>query len=138
MKTTTLWQWLVLFFSVLLFGLVSPTTSHSLEVTVDVAPLIINVGGKSATFVVHTNLPYTLVDPATVVLNGEPIYQWKMDSLGYFDAIILREAIEPSLEIGIKNLFVLEGKTRTEPPELFWGAEEVLVIDQGISPGLLR
>lgn len=138
MKTNTIAQWLILFFSVLLLGLIGPTTTQSMEITVDVAPLIINIGGKSATFVVHTNLPYSLVDTSTVVLNGEPIYNWKVDSLGYFDAIILTEDIEPLLEIGAKNLFLLEGKTRTEPQDLFWGAEEVLVIDHGIRPGLIR
>lgn len=111
---------------------------HGMEIGVDVAPRIINVDGKAPSFVVHTDLAYGLVDPATVVLNGVPISRWKMDSLGNFDAIVRLGDIVAELEPGRHNLFLLEGMTRTEPPEPFWGAEEVLVVEQRDGSGPRR
>ncbi len=120
----------------LAFGVSQP--AYGLEIGVDVAPRIINTGGSSVTFVVHTDLAFNLVEPYSVTLNGEPIHSWKRDSLGNFDAIILLSDIAPGLEVGVENLFLLQGRTNTDPQQSFWGGEEVLVVEPGTRPGLLR
>jgi len=110
--------------------------AHALDVAIDVAPNIINVGGLMESFVIHTNIPYGLVDPDTVKVNGVPLYAWKMDSLGLFDAIVLLSDIEGTLEVGVENPITLDGITSDS--EYFSASEDVLIIDKAIKPGLLR
>lgn len=112
--------------------------AHALNAAIDVAPNIINFGGSMESFVIHTNIPYGLVDPQTVNVNDVPLYAWKMDSLGLFDAIVLMSDIKPTLEVGEKNTITLDGFTTDPVPEFFSASEEVLIIDKAVKPGLLR
>ncbi len=110
--------------------------AHGLDAAIDVAPNIINVGGSMESFVIHTNIPYVLVDPVTVKVNDVPLYAWKRDSLGFFDAIVLMSDIEGTLEVGMENAITLDGETTTEDP--FSASEDVLIIDKASKPGLSR
>lgn len=117
-----------------------PITASSFEIGINPAPHIINVNGSMETFVIHTNLYYVLggdirVDTDTVTVNAVPIYSWKVDDLGYFDAIVLLEDIEETLLIGQYNLFLLEGRITDDEDTYFWGTEELLVIDKAMGPG---
>ena len=112
--------------------------AHGLDAAIDVAPNIINVGGSMESFVIHTNIPYGLVDPVTVTVNDVPLYAWKRDSLGFFDAIVLRSDIEEFLEVGVENAITLDGWTTDIVPEFFSASEDVLIIDKASKPGLLR
>ena len=112
--------------------------AHGLDIAIDVAPNIINVGGSMERFVIHTNISYGLVDPGTVKVNDVPLYAWKMDSLGFFDAIVLMSDVEGTLEVGMENAITLDGWTNGIEPEFFSASEDVLIIDKASRPGLLR
>lgn len=122
---------LLAFFAILYF----PVKAQGFEVSIEVAPNIINIENKMATFVIHTNMPYELVDPYSVTLNGDSnyIYGWKMDSLGLFDAIILLDDVRDTLVAGEENIFLLKGLTQEFDP--FWGTDVVFVIDKAMMPG---
>jgi len=121
----------------LILSLPFTTKAHDLDAAIDVAPNIINFAGSMESFVIHTNIPYDQVDTETVHVNDVELYAWKMDSLGFFDAIVLMSDIKPTLEVGVKNTITLDGFT-TDPPEDFSASEEVLIIDKAVKPGLLR
>lgn len=125
----------VALFLLLAFCLVS--TAHALDASIDVAPNIINVEGSMESFVIHTNIPYGIVNPESVTVNGIPLYAWKRDSLGLFDAIVLLSDIEATLEVGLENAITLEGWTSDIVSEFFSASEDVLVIGKASQPGLM-
>lgn len=100
------------------------------------APNIINLSNDMETFVLHTNIAFSTVDPYTVTVNGEYISNWKMDSLGFFDAIVYLEDIRDTLTADAEEDRIwLEGYTKSG--DFFQGESYLLVIDRGLGAGKL-
>jgi hypothetical protein len=111
-------------FSMLLSGFIQ---SSDLAIEIDVSPNVLNLENKGEVVTVHTDIAYSLVDGATVTLNGVSIDWWKSDSRGYFVAKFVMDDIKDlPLNINGMNTLVLEGvKTNGET---FIGNQEIKVI----------
>lgn len=102
--------------------------AYGFEISIDVAPNVLNVRSQAQVVTVHTDVSYWAVDAHTVYLNDVAINSWKSDDRGYFVAKFLMEEIEglPGLVYGEYNEFMLEGTTNSG--ESFWGMDEILVV----------
>jgi hypothetical protein len=112
-----------------LFLLFSSNTSFAgTEITIDVAPNVLNLQNQAEVVTVHTNIVYSIVAGSTVCLNGVEINYWKSDDRGYFVAKFLMEEIkELPLDLGGMNVLTLTGTTKTGID--FFGSQKIKVID---------
>lgn len=107
---------------------VAPTECHALEITIDVAPNVLNLQSNSAVVTVHTDIAYGDVDAPTVSLNGVTISGWKMDDCGNFVAKFTADDIKSlPLTVDVYNTFTLEGQTNSGEP--FRGSQDILVVN---------
>ena len=105
------------------------TAAAAAEITIQVAPNVLNLQNQGEVVTVHTNLPYSSVVGTTVTLNGVAIEWWKADDQGQFVAKFVMSAIKSlPLRIGESNSLRIEG-TKTDGTA-FWGSASVLVIDR--------
>ena len=104
-------------------------SAQALEISITVAPNVINIQSQTHVVTVHTGIAYGAVDGHTVYLNGVEINSWKSDNRGYFVAKFLMRDIKglPGLVYGEYNEFELEGVTYGG--EAFWGVDEVLIVN---------
>jgi len=56
------------------------------EIEIDVSPKTLNIQSEGDIVTVHTDIPYSQVAGASVLLNGLTISWWKSDNQGYFVA----------------------------------------------------
>ncbi len=107
---------------------VAPTECHALEITIDVAPNVLNLQSSGAVVTVHTNINYGDVDASTVSLNNVTISGWKADDCGNFVAKFLADDIKGlPLVVDAYNTFTLEGQTTSG--ESFRGTQDILVVN---------
>jgi hypothetical protein len=100
------------------------------QITIDVAPNILNLSHQGTVVTVHTDIGFSAVDGATVCLNGVPIYYWKSDSQGDFVAKFRAADVKDlPLVIDGYNTLTMVGTTKTGLA--FWGSQDILVIDRG-------
>lgn len=110
------------------FALFTAGAAQAMEVSIDVAPRVLNIQSDGQVVTIHTSLVYEDVDVATVYLNGVAIASWKEDSRGYFVAKFLMEDIKGlPLTIDEYNKLTLVGITYDR--EAFWGEQEIMVIN---------
>jgi hypothetical protein len=123
---------LIILTLVLLCGAV---TSHAFEITIDVAPNVLNLGSSGTVVTVHTDISYAEVEVGAndegrteLLLNDIPISWWKADNCGNFVAKFTMNDIKNlPLDIGEYNIFKLVGTT--VDGDGFIGLQEILVID---------
>ena len=111
-----------------------PTLCFGFEITIDVAPNVLNIQSEGHVVTVHTDIAYGDVDVSAVFLNDVLISSWKSDNRGNFVAKFLMEDIKTldGLKIGGYNTLTLVGLTTTETdPTEFWGKQDIKVIDIG-------
>ncbi len=113
----------------LLVTLCLGTESESdIDIEIDVAPKVLNLISSGTVVTVHTDIAYSTVDGASVLLNGVPIDWWKSDSRGYFVAKFVMSAVKDlPLNIGGDNTLTLEGST--DDGEIFMGSKVIKVIE---------
>jgi len=109
-----------------------PTTCHSFEIAIDVAPNTLNLESQGTVVTVHTSIKYFSVDHENVYLNGIKISSWKADNRGYFVAKFLMSDVKALAETGDltvpgENELTLIGYT-TDNAE-FTGSQTITVID---------
>lgn len=127
MKSTSKIIRIGLVFAFLLF-LNSGFTPSGYEITIDVAPSVLNLQNQGQVVTVHTDVSYSLVTASTVYLNNVAINSWKADDRGNFVAKFLMEEIKAlPFEIGEMNTLLLTGTTIGGLD--FWGTEEIKIID---------
>lgn len=128
---------LIPFFLVVAFGLIFCPTSAvgqddlGCEEMITVAPNVLNIQSLGTVVTVHTELPYALVDEATVSLDGIPIDWSKADNQGYFVAKFPMDAVKAlagssSMDLPGYMTLTLEGVV---DDEYFCGVQDILVID---------
>jgi len=99
------------------------------EITIDVAPNVLNLQSRGQWVTVHTDIAFSVVEGATVLLNGSEIEWWKSDNQGNFTAKFVIEEIKDleGLIIGDYNTLTLEGYTKGD--EWFCGEQDILVVN---------
>ena len=119
---------LTLYF-ILIIATLSITQSYAYEISIDVAPNVLNIQSESVVVTVHTDIAYSTVDVTSVYLNGMIIDHWKSDNRGNFVAKFLSDAIKTldGLIIGEYNELAMVGAD-TEG-EAFIGKQQIMVID---------
>jgi hypothetical protein len=120
------------------FALSPQVQAEEIEITIDVAPNVLNIASSGTWVTVHTDIAYSAVEGATVSMNGVAIDWWKADLQGNFVAKFVIDEIKaiPGLIIRGYNTLVLEGATTTG--DVFSGAQAIKVIDVVPSGRLAR
>ncbi|MDL1976866.1 MAG: hypothetical protein LWX52_01995 [Deltaproteobacteria bacterium] len=109
---------------------VAPTECHAFEITIDVAPNVLNLQNNGQVVTVHTNIAYGSVQASTVYMNNVAISSWKSDLCGNFVAkFVMNEIKDLPLVIDHYNTLTLVGITTSN--ESFWGSQDILVVDNG-------
>jgi len=119
--------WLIML-SLSTFSVV-PTECHAFEITIDVAPNVLNLQNNGQVVTVHTDIAYGVVQASTVYLNNVAIDSWKSDLRGNFVAkFVMNEIKDLPFEIDDYNTLMLVGTTSNES---FWGSQDILVVNNG-------
>ena len=113
----------------LLVSFLAPAPSAAFEITIDVAPNVLNLESQGVVVTVHTDIAYWDVDVSAVFLNGVLISSWKADNRGNFVAKFLMDEIKTleGLIIGGENTLTLIGATTSGVA--FSGSQEIIVIE---------
>ena len=108
-----------------------PTLCFGEEITIDVAPNVLNIQSEGQVVTVHTDIAYGSVYASSVYLNGIEISSWKVDNRGNFVAKFLMVEIKmlEGLKIDDYNTLTLLGLTTDNEP--FLGTQDIKVIDIG-------
>lgn len=100
---------------------------ETFEITIDVAPNVLNLNNQGEVVTVHTDIAFNLVSGSTVTLNGVEIYHWKADDRGNFVAKFLMSEVKAlDLNSGELNTLTLIGTSSIGD---FWGSQEIKVIE---------
>ena len=104
-------------------------SSYAFEITIDVAPNVLNIQSNSVIVTVHTDIAYSAVAGSSVFLNDVAISWWKADSRGNFVAKFNSDEVKSldGLIIGGYNTLTLLGSTKGG--EAFIGTQDILVLD---------
>ena len=107
----------------------APAKCHAYDIEIDVSPNVLNIQSQSTIVTVHTNIAYSIVVGASVLLNGVAIDWWKSDDRGNFVAKFVSEDIKTlnGLIIGDYNALTLIGIDTAE--KAFGGTQDIMVID---------
>lgn len=107
----------------------APTHSFAYDISIDVAPNVLNIQSESVIVTVHTDIAYSAVVGSSVFLNDVAINYWKSDDRGNFVAKFLSNEIKTldGLIIGDYNTLVLTGYDIDG--EAFIGTQDIKVID---------
>ena len=109
---------------------VVPTECHAFEITIDVAPNVLNLQSNGQVVTIHTDIAYGVVQASTVYMNNVAISSWKSDLRGNFVAKFEMNEIKGlPLVIDDYNTLTLVGLTTSN--ESFWGSQDILVVDNG-------
>ena len=109
--------------------LVTPATSYSLDIEIDISPNVLNIQSQGTVVTVHTDIAYSSVYAYSVYLNGILIQSWKADDCGNFVAKFSMDEVKAldGLAIGDYNTFAMSGLTTDGEP--FGGEQDIRVID---------
>jgi hypothetical protein len=106
------------------------THANAFDITIDVAPNVLNLQNNGQVVTVHTDIAYGLVQASTVYLNNIAINSWKSDLRGNFVAkFIMNEVKKLPLAIDAYNTLALVGMTTDG--DAFAGSQDILVVDNG-------
>jgi len=109
---------------------VVPTECHAFEITIDVAPNVLNLQSNGQVVTIHTDIDYGVVQASTVYMNNVAISSWKSDLRGNFVAkFVMNEIKGLPLVIDDYNTLTLVGLTTSN--ESFWGSQDILVVENG-------
>ena len=119
-------------FAMMVIGLLLtlPFSGHSQEIIdIQVSPSTLNLQNRGEWVTVHTDIAYSLVDAASVTMNGVAISWSKIDNQGNFVAkFVIGDIVGlPGLTIGGYNTLTLEGVTTDGVT--FTGSDQVMVIN---------
>ena len=111
-----------------------PAECFGSEITIDVAPNVLNIESEGQVVTVHTDIAYWEVYVYSVFLNGVAISSWKADNRGNFVAKFLMDEIKSLDGLIIDgddgdgyNTLTLIGATKEG--DSFLGTQDIKVID---------
>lgn len=108
----------------------APAQSEAFEISIEVAPNVLNLQNSGEVVTVHTSIAFSSVTGGSVSLNGLPIDWWKADNQGNFVAKFVMDevkALMANLVVPGENELTLVGYT-TDGAE-FTGTEFITVIN---------
>jgi hypothetical protein len=105
------------------------TPCYGFEISIDVAPAVLNLQNKGQVVTVHTDIAYSKVDASTVYLNGVAINSWKADDRGNFVAKFFIEEIKSLDGLIIGDYNTLEMVGATIDGDEFTGVQDIMVIN---------
>ncbi len=119
------------FSSFLILMLFTGFTPAPIEITIDVAPNVLNIASSGTVVTVHTDIAYSAVEGATVTLNDVEIDWWKSDNRGQFVAKFDMEDVETLITANVLELgtILLELEGTTKLGVGFSGSQEIKVIN---------
>ena len=100
-----------------------------IEIEIDVAPNVLNIQSESTVVTVHTDIAYSLVNGASILLNGVQIYYWKSDNRGNFVAKFVADEVKELDELIIDDYNTLTLFGCTTDGHAFIGQQDIMVID---------
>ena len=109
--------------------LVGVTSCWAFEIFIDVAPGVLNLQNNGQVVTVHTDIPFSQVAGASVMLNELEISWWKADNRGYFVAKFNIEAVK-GLPLLVNEYNTLSLTGVNIDGEEFTGSAEILVINR--------
>ncbi|WP_340113344.1 hypothetical protein [Maribellus mangrovi] len=86
------------------FFLSAGFTPDPLSINIDVAPNVLNIQSEGTVVTVHTDISYSAVNGASVLLNDVPIAWWKSDSRGQFVAKFNMEEVTELVDADVLEL----------------------------------
>jgi hypothetical protein len=92
------------FTTAIVFFLSAGFSPASFEITIDVAPNVLNIQSEGTVVTVHTNISYSAVEGSSVQLNNVDIAWWKSDSRGQFVAKFNMEEVTALVDAGVLDL----------------------------------
>jgi len=105
------------------------TQCYGFEITIDVAPAVLNLQNNAKVVTVHTDIAFGDVDVSAVYLNGVLIDSWKADNRGNFVAKFIIDAIKTLDGLIIDEYNTLQLVGATTDGESFAGADDILVVN---------
>ena len=100
---------------------------EAFEITIDVAPNVLNLNNQGEVVAVHTDIAFGLVSASSVYLNGVLIHSWKSDLRGNFVAKFLMSEVKAlDMNMGELNTLTLVGTSAIGD---FWGSQDIKVIE---------
>ncbi len=99
------------------------------EIGIVVSPNVINIASQATVVTVHTDIPFSAVEGASVTLNDIGITFWKSDNRGYFVAKFSSEEVKALDEVKAGMTVILTLSGTTTDGEEFSGMDEVKVIE---------
>jgi hypothetical protein len=120
-------------FAFVLVAGVSAGAASAQTIDIAISPQTVNLQFQGEWVTVHADIPYTLVEPDSVALDGIPADIEKDDDRGYLVAKFkmageMGEYLESFLDAGSATLTLTGG---TIYGDLFSGSDTVRVIDRG-------
>jgi len=105
-----------------------PALCQEISIEIDISPSTLNLAYQGQVVTVHTDIAYSLVDGASVALNGIEIAWWKSDDRGYFVAKFNVDDVKGIVKPGTNEL-TLKGVTKEG--STFCGTSTIRVISVG-------
>ncbi|WP_419660372.1 uncharacterized protein Dvar_07320 [Desulfosarcina variabilis str. Montpellier] len=103
---------------------------NAFDITIDVAPNVLNMQNNGQVVTVHTDIAYGVVQASTVYLNDIAINSWKSDLRGNFVAkFVMNQVKKLQLDIDEYNTLTLVGLATNG--DTFAGSQDILVVDNG-------
>jgi hypothetical protein len=104
-----------------------PAAFGEIPIEIQISPSTLNLEYQGTVVTVHTNIPFSAVEGATVYLNSVQIAWWKADNQGNFVAKFKAEEVKGIVEPGDTAILRLTGETTSG--DYFSGIDEIRVIE---------
>ncbi len=104
-----------------------PAAFGEIPIEIQISPSTLNLEYQGTVVTVHTDIPFSAVEGATVYLNSVPIAWWKADNQGNFVAKFKAEEVKGIVEPGDTAILRLTGETISG--DYFSGTDEIRVIE---------
>lgn len=138
-NSTRIWRsgvfWVLTLTVVILVSPYSASVAEAREITIRIAPNVLNLANQGEVVTIHTGEPYSEIVGASVVVvpdSGDPvpIDWWKADNRGDFVAKFVMEEIKniPGISANETYHFVLQATTTSG--EILVGTADIRVIDR--------
>ncbi len=117
------------YFSVLILCMIaSPTICQAFEIEIDISPSTLNLAYQGQVVTVHTNIDYSDVIGASVMLDEIEISWWKSDDCGDFVAKFNVDDVKEYLR-GKEGNVTLTLSGTTKDGEAFSGADSIRIVN---------
>jgi hypothetical protein len=104
-----------------------PAVFGEIPIEIQISPSTLNLAYQGTVVTVHTDIPFSAVEGATVSLNSVAIAWWKADNQGNFVAKFKAEEVMGIVNPGDGATLSLTGETTTG--DYFSGTDEIRVIE---------